>query len=55
MTFITCTLNLKATDLVEKNPLATVHQPLLGTWGFHGCSEEIHIDPDKELLIHWYS
>lgn len=52
MTFITYSLNLKAINLVGRNPLATAHQPLPGTRGFPSCSEEIHIDQDKELLIH---
>lgn len=47
MTFITGSLNLKATNLVGRNPLFTVHQLMLSTWGFHSCSEEIHTGRTK--------
>lgn len=50
MTFITGSLNLKATNLVGRNPLSTVHQLVLSTWEFHSCSGEIHIDGTKGCL-----
>lgn len=50
MTFITGSLNLKATNLVGRNPLSTVHQLMTSTWGFHSCSKEIHIDGTKSYL-----
>lgn len=50
MTFITGSLNLKATNLVGRNPLSTVHQLMPSTWGFHSSSEEIHIDGTKGCL-----
>lgn len=50
MTFIAGSLNLKATNLVGRNPLFTVHQLVLSTWGFCCCSEEIHVDGIKSCL-----
>lgn len=50
MTFITSCLNLKATNLVGRNPLSTVHQLVPSTWGFRSCSKGIHIDGTKSYL-----
>lgn len=50
MTFITGSLNLKATNLVGRNPLSTVHQLMPSTSGLCSCSEEIHIEGTKNCF-----